>query len=94
MIYVDATGRGHLGVVVYADGVQSVYSSHCTGWMKVSDIYDLEMCANLGGLAVAEEYHPGRAIIMRSDNRGATQTLIRGARHSQFSRMTCDAFGI
>ena len=79
VVYVDAACCGHLGVVVYADGEQSVYSSHCPGWLAGADIYALEMRANLFGLAVAIEEFPGRAVLLCSDNLGATQTLIRGA---------------
>ena len=33
-VYTDADGRGRLGVVIYADGMSHVFSSHSTGRME------------------------------------------------------------
>ena len=50
LVYCDAAGCGHLGVVIFVDGVSHVFSSHAPEWMMVAEcgIYDFEMVAALG----------------------------------------------
>ena len=94
VVYVDAAGCGHLGAVVYVDDERYIYPTHAPGRMATAqcDIYDYEMCTSLFGLCIAVEFLPGRAVILCGDNRGASQTLVRGACRSAFTRMTCAAF--
>ena len=44
------------------------------------DIYDVEVMATLYSLFVVAELFPDRAVILRRDNRGVPQTLVRGTR--------------
>ena len=92
--YVDAAGCGHLGVTIYADGAEFVFSSHFPEWMagENCDIYDLEITATLYGLFVGAELFPDRSVILCCDNRGATQTLVRGACKTEFAMMACATF--
>ena len=94
VVYVDAAGCGHIGDVVYVDDERHVFSSHIPEWMEAGqcDIYDMEMCASMLGLCLVAESWPGRPAILRCDNRGATQTLVRGACRSPLSQKTCAAF--
>ena len=71
-----------------------MYSSHCTGRISAAKcgIYDLEITATSFGLCVVAEYFPDRSVILRCDNRGATQTLVRGACKTEFSTMACATF--
>ena len=94
VVYVDASGCGHLVAVVYVGGGRYIYATHAHGRMLAAqcDIYDFEMRASLFGLCIAAELMRGRSIILCGDNRGASQTLARSACQSSFSRMTCAAF--
>ena len=49
LVYTDAAGCGHLGVVLYVDGEALFFSSHSPGWMVDAqcDIYDLEMASSV-----------------------------------------------
>ena len=92
--YVDAAGCGHLGVTISADDPEFAFSSHCPEWMTAEncDIYDLEITAPLYGLCVGAELFPDRSVIVCCDNRGATQTLVRGACKTEFAMMACATF--
>ena len=94
VVYDDAAGFGHLGVAIYADGTEFVYSPHCPEWMADAhcDIYDLEIAAALFGLCVVAEFCPDRSVTMCRDNRGSTQTLARGACKTEFAMMACATF--
>ena len=92
--YVDAAGCGHLGVTIYADGAEFVFSSHFPEWMagENCDIYDLEITSTLYGLCVGAELFPGRSVILCCANRGSAQTLVRGACKTEFAMMACATF--
>ena len=76
------------------DNERFIYSTHAPRWILAAgcDIYDFEMRTSLFGLRIAVELMPGRAVILCGDNLGASQTLVRGAFRSPFSRTTCAAF--
>ena len=94
VVYVDAAGCGHLGVIIFVGGSSSTFSTRIPERMidAGAGIYDMEAMASLYGLCVVAELYPDRAVILCCDNRGANQTLVRGACKSPFSRMSCAAF--
>ena len=61
LIYTDASGCGHLGVIAYVGGETHVFSSHAPEWVMKSkcDIYDLEMAATLRRAARNNEEEKG-----------------------------------
>ena len=66
VVYVDAAGCGHLGIVIYVGGVQRVCSTHIPERMTNAkcDIYEMEMCASLYGLCWAAEEFADRAALL------------------------------
>ena len=94
VVYVDAAGCGHLGAVIFLDQAVMTFSTHIPEWMHKAEcgIYDMEVMASLFGLCLCSEICPERSVLLCCDNRGATQTLVRGARKSKFSKMSCAAF--
>ena len=90
-IYVDAAGCGHLGAVVFIDGEEIVFSSHTPERMAQNndDVYDYEMAASLFGVSLAAELRPGRTVILCGENKGASQTLVRGSCKTDTGRMIC-----
>ena len=77
----DAAGCGHLGAALYVCGQKLVFSTHIPDWVTRTqcDICDVEITAPLYELRIEAELFPSRNVILRCDNRGETQTLVRGA---------------
>ena len=94
VVYVDAAGCGHLGAVIFLDDTTMTFSTHIPEWMHTAQrgLYDMEVMASLIGLSLCAEICPERSVLLRCDNRGATQTLVRGACKSEFPKMSCAAF--
>ena len=82
------------GAIVYIDGDVLTFSTHTPEWVESdgADIYDFEMAASLFGMSLAAVMCPGRPVILCCDNRGATQTLVRGYCKTVTGRKLCSSF--
>ena len=92
--YSDAAGCGHIGVVIYVDGIQRTFSSHLPEWFtrEETGILEFEMCGAFYALCIAATFDPKRTIILCCDNEGVNGSLKRGACKTVFARALCSAF--
>ena len=79
LIYVDASGPGHLGIVVFCDGSAKACHTHLPPrFPQENGIYEFEICDMIYGLLISSPLKPGRPILLCGDNSGAVAALVRG----------------
>ena len=78
LVYTDACGEWHLGVILFMDG-QAIYAHcHVPYWMRTFGITELELAGTISGLTTAADHAPGRDALLRCDNMGARGAVTRG----------------
>ena len=94
VVYVGASGFGHIGSSIFLDGQRYEFCTHVPEWMRSEDsgIYELETRASLSGLSRASEMVPGRKLILCGDNRGASHALVRGACRAELGSLLRGTF--
>lgn len=94
LVYTDAPGAGHVGCVVFVDGIRTMAHTHLPAWFRdiIPGIYEYEPCADISGLALETERAPDRPAFLCCDNVGAVGTVIRGARRANLGRTIVSVF--
>ena len=92
VIYSDASGKGHVAVVIFIDGKRRSLDTHLPQWMVGErGIYEFELSAILVGVTIASEMAQGRAIYAFCDNTAAGHAAIRGSNKTRTGRAMCSA---
>ena len=88
LAYADASGQGHIACVIFADGVRTMAHARHPDRLRIllPGSPELEICANISGLALASELAPGRSVYLLRDNMGAMRTATRGACRAKLGR--------
>ena len=93
LVYVDASGPGHVGAHAFYDDTSKMAHTHLPQWLVGSgEIFEFEMAGALFGLAFACLLTPGRPIVLCIDNTAASSALIRGNCSTPSGREFASAF--
>ena len=79
-VYSDAAGNGRLGVFIAHGDSYTFAHTHTPKWFTGLNlqIYELETCATLLAITLAEQLSGNATIILRVDNTGTQNVLING----------------
>ena len=79
LAYADASGPGHIGVVIFSGGTAKSMHTHLPEWfVSKHGIYEFEISAMIYALVIASLLKPGRPLLLCGDNSGACAALVRG----------------
>ena len=93
LVYVDASGPGHIGAATVFDNTVKVAHTHLPGWFVESNaIYEFELAGAIFGLTMANVLTPGRPILLCIDNDAASSTLVRGNSEKPLGRALASVF--
>ena len=93
LAYADASGPGHLGVVIFCEGSSKSMHTHLPGWfVEESGIYEFEIAAMIYALLAASLLMPGRPLLLCGDNSGAVAAIVRGNCTTKAGKMLTAVF--
>ena len=93
LVYADASGEGHIGVVIFFDGTRKMMHTHLPEWFQEEfGIYEFELAGMILALMIASLLKPGHPVLMCGDNNSAVAALVRGNCDSDVGRILTAVF--
>ena len=79
LIYADASGPGHIGIVTISNGRRKTSHTHLHGRrLEWGGIYEFELAGAIHALVPASVLAPGRPVLLCGDNNSAAAAIVRG----------------
>ena len=93
LVYADACGEGHIGIVIFFDGSRKIMHTHLPErFHDEFGIFEFELAGMILAITVASLLKPGHPVLMCGDNNSAIAALVRGNCDTTIGRMLTAVF--